>query len=136
MDPPLPRQESSGALPKMADVQAADIDRYIKPLIREMYAKMRSAVKEHMMLVKSQYQTGLSRVSREAYWSTDMLGRRSDTPTPPHPRRDAQPRNMKQVSSHPPSQQPAAATAAAAAGRHRDNPWPHFCWTPISPASP
>jgi hypothetical protein len=54
----------------MADVQPADIDRYIKPHIRKMYAEMRSAVKEHMVLVKSQYQTGLSRVSRDGGFGT------------------------------------------------------------------
>ena len=61
MDPPLPRQESSGALPKIADVQAADMERYIKPVIKEMYAEFKSAVKEHMALVRSQYETGLSK---------------------------------------------------------------------------
>ena len=54
MDPPLPRQESSGALPEIADVQPADMERYIKPIIKEMYAEIKSAVKEHMALVKSQ----------------------------------------------------------------------------------
>ena len=53
MDPPLPRQESSGALPKIAFVQPADMERYIKPIIKEMYAEFKSAVKEHMELVKS-----------------------------------------------------------------------------------
>ena len=52
MDPPLPRQESSGALPKIADVQPADMERYIKPIIKEMYAEFKSAVKEHMALVR------------------------------------------------------------------------------------
>ena len=70
MDPPLPRQESSGALPKIADVQAADMERYIKPVIKEMYAEFKSAVKEHMALVRSQYETGLSKVSRDGSFST------------------------------------------------------------------
>ena len=65
MDPPLPRQESSGALPKIADVQPADLERYIKPIIKEMYAEFKAAVKEHMALVKSQYETGLSKASRD-----------------------------------------------------------------------
>eukprot|EP01047_Picozoa_sp_COSAG01_P030450 COSAG01_NODE_2125_length_8369_cov_17.028174_3_plen_90_part_00 len=59
MDPPLPRQESSGALPKIADVQPADMERYIKPIMKAMYAKFKNAVQEHMALVKSQYETGL-----------------------------------------------------------------------------
>ena len=54
MDPPLPRQESSGALPEIADVQPADMERYIKPIIKEMYAEIKSAVKDHMALIKSQ----------------------------------------------------------------------------------
>ena len=70
MDPPLPRQESSGALPEIADVQPADMERYIKPIIKEMYAEIKSAVKEHMALVKSQYETGLSKASRDGSFST------------------------------------------------------------------
>ena len=56
MDPPLPRQESSGALPKIADVQPADMERYIKPIVKKMYAEIKSAVKDHMALIKSQYE--------------------------------------------------------------------------------
>jgi hypothetical protein len=53
----------------MTDVKTADINRYIKPNIKEMYAQLQSAAKEHMVLVKSQYETGLSRASQEGGFS-------------------------------------------------------------------
>jgi hypothetical protein len=113
MDPLLPRQESSGALPKMADVQPADIDRYIKPHIRKMWADMRSAVKEHMTLVKSQYQTGLSRVSRDGGFGTaGALDISSINPvTDPTPVKSS----VKGASSFSPSKGPLSANFAASA---------------------
>ena len=61
----LPRQDSSGCLPKMADISSEDFRRYVQPAILEYNAKARELLRTHQLLVASQYETGLAKASRE-----------------------------------------------------------------------
>ena len=43
----LPRQDSSGCLPKMADISSEDFRRYVQPAILEYNAKARELLRTH-----------------------------------------------------------------------------------------
>ena len=112
MAAPLPRQDSSGCLPLIADIPPEDLLNYIQPALQEYQAKCRTLLETHMNLIKSQYETGLAKASREGDFHLGDLSDINPMDTPSHG--ESTELSPAQVAEPEPEATSYAATARAA----------------------